>query len=198
MGEEVKVPEPNPVPAGTGDTPGQKGGEQPAPFVSFSSEADFQAAIDERLKNRLEREKRKAEELAQKARDEAEAKALADQQEWQKLAEKHGKSAETIKAELDTRLSELETVTQRVDRAEQALAGYLTAEKEGLPESVLELLEKLDMVDQLAYLTKHRAALVGKTDGVPPSPKPADLDQTGQQDRGQRKKALANQVRRWM
>jgi MFS superfamily sulfate permease-like transporter len=182
----------------TGDATGEKGGTTPSPFISFASEAEFQTAIDERLKKRLEREQRKAEELAQKARDEAEAKALADQQEWQKLAEKHGKSAETLKAELDTRLADLEAVNQRIERAEEALAGYLKAEKEGLPESVLELLEKLDPVDQLAYLTKHRDALTSKADGVPPSPKPADLDQAGQQERGQRKQRMAKQVRQWM
>jgi hypothetical protein len=156
---------------------GQNGGNR----TPAADEKSFtQADVDRIVAERLEREKKKAEKAAQTAKEEAEAKALEEQQEFQKLAEKHGKKADKLQGELDESLAKLEEATARVEAVEKALETHLKAQKDGLPESVLELLEKLDTVEQLEYLAKHGESLSAKGGGggVPPSPRPADGDQT--------------------
>lgn len=121
-------------------------GSEAAPGKSFS-----QADVDRIVKERLEREKTAREKAAQKAREEAEAGALQKNQEWQTLGE-------------------------QVTRYKGALDKYLQAEKKDLPRYVLALLEKLDPVEQIEYISANREEL-GKPAskaGVPPSPEPKE------------------------
>lgn len=178
--------------SGAGD--GQNGGQ---PFISFSSEDDFQAAIDERLKKRLERERAKSEEKAQRAREEAEAKALADQEEWKTLAEKRAAKLADLESNVEQTATELETATQQAERLEKALTAQLAAQKDGLPEATLELLNRLDPVDQLEYLAKHRGSLTANTNGVPPSPAAADETAVSDEQRKTGRDRMAGQIKNW-
>ena len=124
-----------------------------------------QSDIDRILKERLEREKTTRDKLAAKAREEAEAEALKKNEEWQTLAK-----------QLEARVGELEPLGERVTKLSGALEKYLAAEKKDLPKYVLDLLGKLDPVDQIEYLAANRDEL-GKQrgpEGVPPSPTPRD------------------------
>ncbi|HEY3310564.1 MAG TPA: hypothetical protein VGK00_02885 [Anaerolineales bacterium] len=123
-----------------------------------------QADLDRIIKERLEREKTTREKAAAKAKEEAEAEGLKKSEEWQSLAKR-----------LEARVGELEPASEQVTRYKSALDKYLEAEKKDLPKHVLVLLEKLDPVDQMEYLSANRDD-IGKAskggEGVPASPNP--------------------------
>ena len=124
-----------------------------------------QAEVDRIVKERLEREKTAREKAAARAREDAEAQAFKKNQEWQAQAEKSA-----------ARVAELESLGEQVTRYQGALDQYLAAEKKDLPRHVLVLLEKLDPVEQMEYLSANRdelgrPALKG---GVPASPEPKE------------------------
>lgn len=176
----------------TGAGDGQNGGDDQQQQPTFS-----QADLDRIVKERLERAQKQAEAKTQKAREEAEAKALADQEKWKDLAEKHGTKLQTLEADLETRSTELETAAQRIERLGQALTAQLAAQKEGLPEATLELLNRLDPVDQLEYLAKHRGSLTANTNGVPPSPAAADETAVTDEQKKSGKDRMGQQIKNW-
>lgn len=153
--------------APTGDATGQEQGgqEQRAKPITFESEEKFQAEIDRRLKERLERERAKAEAGAKRAREEAEAAALAEQKEFQKLAEK-----------FKTQVSELEPKAAQAERYRAALEKHLATQIATVPEHLRKLLARLDVAEQLEYLAENAAALgtAGKREPVPGTPRPGE------------------------
>lgn len=163
-----------------GNAPGtNSGGQEQLPGANAGEEkvtltkAELQARIDSVIKERLEREKRKADEAAQKAREAAEQEAMQKNQEWQKLAETH---AERIKQlEAGAQLSEAEK--QKVERYEKALRAQLDTQRASLPKPVLTLLDRLDPAEQLEWIAANRGDLEAQKPavlGTPPSPKPGD------------------------
>jgi len=154
-------------------------------FIAFATEAEFQAAIDARLKDRLEREQRKALEAAERARKEAADKALADQQQFQLLA--------------DQRKAEIDALTPKAVLAEELatrVAAQLDAEVSAWPDEVRGMDPGGDILARLAWAEKARplaAKLAEKTPvpGVGTNPKPA-----GQAGTGQRSEAVQQQLRR--
>lgn len=159
----------------TVDATGTNSGAE-KPFVSFNSEKEFQEAIDKRLAERLERERKKAETQTQKAREEAESKALADQAKFQELADKRGKQItdlETANANLTT---QLEAATAKADRHEKALTKLLAEQLKAVPEHLHSLLSKLDAVEQLEWIARNADKMKTATNGVPPTPKPSVAD----------------------
>jgi CRISPR/Cas system-associated endonuclease/helicase Cas3 len=163
---------------GSQDDKGQNGGDE----KQFT-----QAELDQIVKDRLEREKRKQEAAAQKAKDEAEAKALAEQQKWQELAQKHEKKLSELEGELSTTSTAVESAKEKAERYEKALQAHLKAQREGLADHILALLDKLDPVEQLEYIATNKDALVGKQantgGGVPPSPKPKGDGELSEEER---------------
>ncbi len=163
---------------GTGNAPGGQGGNQPGSnngtpptgSITFASEAEFQKKVDEMLKDRLEREKKKAEEAAQKAAANAEAEAAKKNGEWQKVAEaKEREIAENAK-----KLAELDAISGKATKFETALQKQLETLRKDLPASITALLDKLDAAEQLEWLAANRESLTKKgPDGVPATP-PAD------------------------
>lgn len=128
-----------------------------------------QAEVDRIVKERLEREKSARDKATARAREEAEAQALKNNQEWQTLAER---SALRV-SELVARVGELEPLGEQVARYKGALENSLLAEKRDLPRHVLVLLEMLGPIEQIEYLAAHRAEFGrGRLDGVPASPSP--------------------------
>ncbi len=151
--------------------------------ISFTSEAELQKHIDTVLKDRLAREQKKSEEAARKATEAAEAKALADQQKWQELAEKHGKRV----TELEGQVTASATVTEQLERYKGALEAQLKTVKAGLPAHVTTLLDKLDVVEQMEYIAANQEALktpaAPAAGGPPASPKPGEARQMSEEER---------------
>jgi hypothetical protein len=111
------------------------------------TQAELDAIIDDRLK----RERKKSEDVAEKARKKAEDEALAKNQEWQKLAETREKEIADIAKEK----SELEPFKEQAERYRAALNAQLAKVKERLPKYLLPLIEKMDPVEAMAYITEH-------------------------------------------
>jgi len=139
----------------TGDTPGQESGTKAATFT--------QADIDKIIADRLARAKdgwdKKAADATKKAADKAEEQRLKEQAEWQALAEKH-------EAELAEIKPQYEASAERLDRYTTALTSYLESARAGVPGHIISLLDNLDPVEQLNWLTEHASEL-----GKPLAPK---------------------------
>lgn len=157
---------------GTGNVPGGAGpnnGTPPAGGITFASEADFQKKVDEMLKERLERERKKTEEATRKAAADAEAEAAKKNGEWQKVAEAKEKEI----AENAKKLAELDAISGKATKFEGALKKQLETLRKDLPASITALLDKLDAAEQLEWLAVNRESLTKKgPDGVPPTPPP--------------------------
>lgn len=162
----------NPTGDATGQATANGGGEgeqanAAPPAVTFASEADFQRKVDDLLKERLERERVKADKQAQKAREEAQAEAAAKNGEWQQLAEQRAAKL----AELESQVAGLDAATTRAQRYEQALAKQVEALRRDVPKHLVPLLDKLDVVEQLEWLAANRDAVAPKANGVPATPR---------------------------
>ena len=191
---------------GTGNDPGTQDPKQgdgsnngnppadgsPKGGPAFASEAEFQKKVDEILKDRLERERKKAEEAAKKAADEAVAEAAKKNGEWQKVAEQREKEI----AEAQEKLQELDKAQEQIKRYGEALNKHLEVQRAGLPEAITKLLDKLDPVDQLEWLAANKEAISKtKLDGPPPTP-PPDGGANGKQLEEAREE-FARKTRNW-
>lgn len=185
---------------GTGNAPGGETDKKPnlqnsgkAP-ITFESEEAFQARVEELLKVRLDREQKKAEKAAEDARAAAEAEAAKKNGEWQKLAEQR----EGQLSDLQKRLSELEPVTTKAERYEGTLKKFLDAQRQGLPQHITALLDKLDPVDQLEWIAANQETLKQKPAGGPPAtPPPANTSETARAEREKNKPQFAASVKSW-
>ncbi len=170
--------------AGTGNAPGATTPTAtPEPQSGATAVTFTQEQLDEIIKKRLAQQKRKLGEQAdaaqQKATDAAETTRLQEQKQFKELSEKQA-----------ARLAELEKLEPRLKSYEQAFGIYLEKAREGLPEHLAPLLDKLNPVEQLEYLTEHGAALAKPAGGVPPTPN-TDPKQ-GQLTPEERRKRSAN------
>lgn len=140
----------------TGDAPGEQSGDA----VVFS--AGQQSLMDKIIGERLARAKEKwdadAEKAQAKAQEKAEQERLKAQAEWQKLAEQHEGELNEIKPRLETATAKLELYTE-------ALNNYLQAARDGVASHITALLDRLDPVEQLQWLTEH-----GEELGKPQAP----------------------------
>ncbi len=184
-----------PAGGGTGNAPGgasPNNGTPPAGGIIFASEAEFQKKVDEMLKDRLEREKKKTEEATRKAAADAEAEAAKKNGEWQKVAEaKEREIAENAK-----KLAELDAISGKASKFETALQKQLENLRKDLPASITALLDKLDAAEQLEWLAANRESLTKKgPDGVPPTPPPnGDGDSKATEEA---RKTFQRQLRSW-
>lgn len=167
-------------PAESGQQNGGDGEGKQQPAISFASEAEFQRRVDDMLRERLERERTKAEKAAQKAREDAQAEAAAKNGEWQSLAEQRAAKL----AELESQITGLESATTRAQRYEAALGQQVQALRKDLPKHLAPLLDKLDVVEQLEWLAANREQLATpRTTGVPATPRAqGGLDAAAQED----------------
>lgn len=132
-----------------------------------------QADVDRIVKDRLERERQAREKAFMKGKQDAEevwlleGQALRQQLEEQRL-----------------RISELEPLGEKARSQAAALKGLLEEQKKTLPRAILPLLEKLDEVEQLNYLTAHRGELgLAGISGIPASTSPTGASQGGEENR---------------
>lgn len=155
---------PAPAPAPTAK-PDDATGKPDNGGQTAEARAFTQAEVDRIVKERLERAAEKAAREQEKARADAEAKALAEQGEFKKLYEQSQARA----AELEQQAAGVEPLKEQVKRLEKALGGYRDAQFAAVPEHVQALLKRLDVVEQLEWLTANGAKL---NPNAPPS-KPA-------------------------
>jgi len=125
-----------------------------------------QAELDQIVKDRLERERKKAEEATDKARKKAEADALEKNQEWQKLAEKRQVDLD----EMTKQKTELESFKEQAKKYKAALDANLKKATEKLPKHILTLIEKMDPVDAMKYITDNAEVLGAKPDTYSETP----------------------------
>lgn len=113
--------------------------------------------------------------LAGSARKEARTAFLNDlgfekPEELKAFVEEYRSVQEATKTEADRLREDLETYKPKAERAEtleETLKGYLEREREGVPEHIIPLLDKMDVVDQLAYLSENKANLVPQEEQRP-------------------------------
>ena len=147
---------------------GGDGEQKQAPALTFATEAEFQAKVEALLKERLEREAKKADQKAQKAREEAQAEAAAKNGEWQQLAEQRAAKI----AELESQAAAFDATTTKAQRYEQALAKQVEVLRKDVPKHLAPLLDKLDVVEQLEWLAANRETIAPKQpNGVPATPR---------------------------
>lgn len=154
---------------GTGDATGTNGGET----VTFD-EAQ-QARLDQIIAERLDRERKKWEQRVadekRRAEEAAEEQRLKEQEEYKALAKKRATKVEELSAQV-------ENLEPEIERYKNALEAQLAAVRDGLPEHILALLDRLDPVEQIEYLADNSEHLRARNGaGVPPSPDPSG-DQT--------------------
>jgi hypothetical protein len=123
------------------------------------------ATLEGTLKS--EREARKAAEREQaarkKAEEDAEKERLAAEGKFKELAEAADKRALAAEA----KIAELEPVATQLERYKTALDGYVKAARAAVPAHVQTLLDRLDPVEQLDYLSKNADAFGTKPPGGP-------------------------------
>ena len=131
--------------------------------------------MDRVIQERLDRAKTKwdsdAAEAQRQATESAEAQRLQEQQQWQKLAEKH-----------EAKVKELKPRAQAAEEYEAALNVYLEKERTGRDAGILELLDGLPPHKQLEWLAAHPVA-APTTPPPPPAPK-TDADKGGKRPNG--------------
>ena len=125
-----------------------------------------QAELDQIVKDRLERERKKTEAETEKARKAAEEDALKKNQEWQKLAETRVDEITTLTKERD----ELAPFKDQAERYKTALDGILAEQKKKLPKHLLILIDKMDPVDAMTYITENAEALGAKPETYSETP----------------------------
>lgn len=126
-----------------------------------------QVDVDRIVNERLQRERGKAEQLATKAREEAEAKALAEQGKYKELFEKQQKDLEAAAAKV--KAMELQSLRQTV------------AAKVGLPAAFVDRLRgeteaeiEADAKSILAIIPKPTAPNINANSGGNPAPVTVD------------------------
>ena len=168
---------------GTAINAAQNGGVQGVTFTP-EQQAKIDAIIADRLRRQEDKLRADAEAAQQRAQQEAEEARLAEQQQYQELADKRKVELEALKPLADKARADLE-------RYSKALAASVEKAREGAPSYVIELLDRLDPVVQLEYLTAHAAEWQqtqtgGGPQGPPKTPKPRGDGQLGEAERRRR------------
>ena len=156
-----------------------------------------QDEFEAEVKRRLASQKAAIESAQEKERKKAEDAALAQQGEYQKLAEERQQRI----TELEQQIGQIDPLNQQLTRAKAALGSILAKEREGLPAHILTLLDGKDEADQLEYIAANRDALKPATDQrngahIPGSPKPADPAQLSEQQRKEGQQSYASTLKR--
>lgn len=144
---------------------GQSPAATPAP-ITFADETALQAEIDKRLKDRLERERKKSDVQAEKARAEAERKTLEEQGNFKLLHEKAQARVGELEAAQAEAEAQAKALTEKVERYEAALTAHRDASYKTIPESIRKLLEKMDLAEQLEWLSANAATLAPPTTNI--------------------------------
>jgi hypothetical protein len=126
-----------------------------------------QAELDRFVLERLATEKRTSDEKARKAAEKAAADALKENADFKTLSEKQA----TQLLDLETKLTQGDTVTQERDKYKTALEAHVKERRKGVPAHILEILDVLDPLAQMAWLDKNTDKLTTQVGGVPATPR---------------------------
>jgi len=151
------------------------------------SQAELDAIIDDRLK----RERKKSEDAAEKARKAAEEEALKKNQEWQELAETRATELESLAKEK----AELEPFKEQAEKYKAALNDQLAKVKEKLPKYLLPLIEKMDPVEAMAYITEHAEEIGAGPETYGETPKSKEK-KVSDDDKKQSQKSVSDVITR--
>lgn len=162
MSVEPERVEQAPAPRAEQEQPSPTAGDE-KPRISFSEEQ--QREIDRIIAERLERERRRAERERAEAERRAREAALAENQEWQKLAEERAARI----AELEAELARLRDADQRLQRYMAVVQRNVETQLKAAPKIVQEALARLDPLEQLELLAQY-ADEIRPRSGVPPTP----------------------------
>lgn len=158
--------EPDPADPKAGDDPKDK---KPKPTVQWTEEQQAEINRINRETRLEERKKAKADyeaELA-KARQAEEEKQLTEKQEFKKLAENRAAEIETLKQEKQT----LTEAKEQGDKYKAALEKSLKAQTAKVPKHIQTLLSKMDVLEQMEYLTENAKDLGVKLDSIEETPR---------------------------
>lgn len=157
--------------------------------VEFTPEQ--QKELERLWGERLEREKDKTERAKAKAKADAEEAALKDKQAFEELANRR----QSRITELEGQVGELDTTKQQLAAYEKTFKDLLKTEKEGLDASITTLLDKLDPLEQLKWLSENKAKVkpTQKTP-VPPTPTPTDGKPASDAELAKRKESFGKTV----
>lgn len=133
--------------------------------VSFTAEQ--QEYIDKMIiPERLNRAKFDAEKVAEKARKKAEEEALQKNQEFEKLATTRQARIEQLEKQVQ---DELTPMQEQLKSYQDAVAAIVKVQTDRLPKAVKVLIEKMDPLAQMQYLTENAKELNIDFKAVPPS-----------------------------
>lgn len=189
-GPGTEAPEPK-----TADPAGSTTEESGEGLEGLKLDQEQQAKFDLVLSKRLERERekwsREVEIAKEKAKKEAEETRLAEQQQFQELANRRQSTIE----EQASQIADLEAQAGLVKKYEKSLRVYRDALIANVPEHIKTLLKPMDVADQLSWLSEN-AQQLGQNDGEqrpyvgpPPAPGGRGGQNQGLSDEQKRKKA---------
>lgn len=177
-------------------------GKPDAPAVEPAKpEKSFtQAQLDEIIKDRLARQQATFKAEQDKAAKQAEQEKLAEQNEYKPLAEQRKAELDKLEADKKAVEAERETFKAKAERYEQVLIAHATKQREGLAPSVLALLDKLPVDEQLEWIAANKADLVvDKTtpQGPPVTPRGNNAGRTVEQEAARAKQVQHNYKRQF-
>jgi fused signal recognition particle receptor len=154
-------------------------GERNEPRVTFTAEQ--QRELERIIAERLERERRKLERERAEVERRAREAALAEQQDYQRLAEERAQRIAELEAEL-ARLRELETTLEEyralIRQQNEALLKHA-------PKVIRDALARLDPLEQARFLAEHADELRPRA-AVPPTPDGAVTPRISDEERRRR------------
>lgn len=155
----------------------EREGERPR--VQFTPEQ--QREIDRIIAERLERERRRREQEAQRAAQRAREEMLAQQQEWQRLAEERAARI----AELEQQVARVQELEAQVERYRALLQRHVEAQLRTAPRVIREALQRLDPLEQFEFLAEH-ADEIRPPAPVPPTPEGGQVPRLTEEERRRR------------
>lgn len=140
-------------------SPDQGGGEPPAekpkPDDATGDQEEkrtfSQREVNALMKRQKEEMRAEFEKLSAEAKRSEQDRVLAEQAKWKELADAR-------KQELDEKVKQLEAAAQKdpvIERQRKALEAYRDAQYAAIPDSIKVLLDKLDVVEQIEWLTAN-------------------------------------------
>ena len=165
--------------------------KKPAFQFTEEQQAEINRIVGDTRKE--ERKKAKADFDAEvaKAKKDAEDKQLEEKQEYKTLAEKRQAELETLKKENE----ELVQAKEQGDKYKAALEKNLKAQTEKLPKHIKSLLAKMDVLEQMEYLTENAKDLGVKLESIDATPR--EDDQSASDFEKKQSKDVKNLVRNW-
>lgn len=178
------------TPAATENATGQTGSDQDRQGQAGAQNGGTgedkvfsQADVDRIVSERMARERRKAEDEKRQAEQEAERKRLEEEGQFKEANDQ-------LKADLKTAQDALKQATEERDAYRERLEVILKERREGLPAHLIALLDNLDPLRQLDWLTSNADQLRAGDDakrkkGVPPTPGADDTSEADKKQRGE-------------